>query len=148
MDAAVKGHKTGVILNNKQTETKPSVSWGYKHNGYYLLKILFTVAGFIIAIVTNITFPQKAAVEIKDYIINAAGLSIKLTMNDAYIFVLAALTVIYLISGITAWKDTDKRRKYSKDAAFRFALGIALALWDIGGTKMQFFETIFYFLSC
>ncbi len=142
--AALKGHKTAIIQNKEQTAEKPEVRWGYKHNGCYLLKMLFTVAGFIAAIVTNITFPQKAAVEIKDYIITAFGLSIKLTMNDAYIFVLTGLIVIYLVSGLTAWNDKVKRKKYSKNAAFRFALGIALAVWDIGGTKLQFFAQPFF----
>ena len=30
------------------------------------------------------------------------------------------------------------------DAAFRFAIGIALALWDIGGTKLQWFAQPFF----
>ena len=144
MDAALKRQETGVIPKKEQTDAKPSVKWGYKHNGYFLLKILFTLAGFVLAIITNITFPQKAAVEIKNYVISAAGLDIGLTMNDAYIFVLIGLILIYLITGIRAWNDKDKRKKYSKNAAFRFALGIALAVWDIGGTKLQLFAQPFF----
>ena len=144
MDAALKRNETSVVPKKEKSDAKPDVKWGYRHNGYFLLKILFTLAGFVIAIVTNITFPQKAAVEIKDYIINAFGLSVKLTMNDAYVFVLIGLIVIYLISGIRAWTDKDKRKRYSKNAAFRFALGLALAVWDIGGTKLQFFAQPFF----
>lgn len=142
--AALKGHKTGVILKKEQTAEKAAVNWGYKHNGYYLLKTLFTVSGFIIAIITNIVFPQKAAVEIKDYIITAFGLSIKLTMNDAYVLVLTALILIFAGDAVLSFKDKDKRKKYCKAAAFRFALGIALAVWDIGGTKLQFFAQPFF----
>lgn len=123
---------------------KPKVSWGYKHNGYFALKILLTVSGFIGAIIINIAFPQKAAVEFKTYIISALGFNISLNINDAYIFVIIAIIAIYLISGITALNDNDKRKKYSKNAYFRFALGLALALWDIGGTKLQFFAQPFF----
>ena len=116
----------------------------YKNNAYLLLKILLTVSGFIVAIAVNIFFPQKAAVEIKDYVLNIFGLNISLTMNDAYIFLLAALAVFYLAAGLRSWGDKDSRKKYSKNAAFRFALGIALAVWDIGGTKLQLFAQPFF----
>ncbi|ADU22525.1 ABC transporter permease [Ruminococcus albus] len=123
---------------------KARSAWGYKNNAYYLLKILFTVSGFIIAAGVNIFFPQKAALEIKNYVIRAFNLNIKLTMNDAYILVLAVLTVIYAAAGVRAWGDNDRRKSYSKRAAFRFAVGIALAVWDIGGTKLLFFPQPFF----
>ncbi|SDA24276.1 NitT/TauT family transport system permease protein [Ruminococcus sp. YE71] len=123
---------------------KPKTVWGYRHNGYYALKVLFTISGFIAAIITNIVFPQKAAVEIKTYILSGFGLNISLNMNDAYIFVLTALILIYLISGIRSISDKAKRKLYCKNAAFRFALGIALAVWDIGGTKLQVFAQPFF----
>ncbi len=123
---------------------KARSAWGYQNNAYYLLKILFTVSGFIIAVGVNIFFPQKAALEIKNYVIRAFNLNIKLTMNDAYILVLAVLTLIYAAAGVRAWGDNDRRKSYSKRAAFRFAVGIALAVWDIGGTKLLFFPQPFF----
>ena len=127
-----------------EQKSKTKSAWGYKNNAYYQLKILFTVSGFIIAIGVDIFFPQKAAVEIKQYALSAFGLNICLTMNDAYIFVLAALIVICVGAGVRVWGDKDRRKAYSKSAAFRFAVGIALALWDIGGTKLQFFPQPFF----
>ena len=123
---------------------KEKVIWGYKHNGYFALKILLTVAGFIGAIIVNIAFPQKAAVEFKTYIITALGLQFTLNINDAYIFVVAALILFYAGAGIFALRDKDRRKSYSRKAAFRFALGIALAVWDIGGTKLQLFAQPFF----
>ena len=127
-----------------KADSKTKAAWNYKNNVYFLLKILFAVSGFIIAALVNTAFPQKAAVEIKNYVISAFSYNISLTMNDAYIFVLAALAVIYTCAGIRAWADKDRRKNYSKRAAFRFAVGIALALWDIGGTKLQFFPQPFF----
>ncbi|MBQ5312181.1 MAG: ABC transporter permease subunit [Oscillospiraceae bacterium] len=118
--------------------------WGYKNNTYYVLKILFTIAGFLAAIVVNITFPQKADVTFEEYTLTAFGYNIGLNINTAYKAVLLALAAIYGISGIISWNDKDKRKKYSKNAAFRFALGIALAVWDIGGTKLQIFAQPFF----
>ena len=54
---------------------KPEVRWGYKHNGYFALKLLLTLSGFLIAIIVNIAFPQKAAVEFKTYTLSAFGLT-------------------------------------------------------------------------
>lgn len=118
--------------------------FNYKNNLYYALKVLFTISGFIIAIGVNLFFPQKAAVEFKNYALNAFGKTVGLTINDAYIFVVAILIAIYLVSGLVSAKDKNKRKKYCKNAAFRFALGIALAIWDIGGTKLQVFAQPFF----
>ncbi|MBQ8967546.1 ABC transporter permease [Ruminococcus sp.] len=118
--------------------------WNYRSNGYLLLKILLTVSGFIIAIGVNIFFPQKAAVEIKEYILSIFGLNISLNMNDLYILLLAALGIYYLAAGLRAWSDKDRRKKFCKNAAFRFALGLALTVWDIGGTKLQVFAQPFF----
>lgn len=126
------------------SKAKTKAAWNYKSNTYFLLKLLLTVSGFIIAVLVNIAFPQKAAVVIKQYVLSAFGLNISLTMNDAYIFLLAAIAVIYTGAGLRAWGDKDRRKSYSKRAAFRFAAGIALALWDIGGTKLQFFPQPFF----
>ena len=115
-----------------------------RNNTYFFLRILFTVSGFFIAILVNLFFPQTADVEIKDYRLNFFGMNVGLTINDAYIFVLSALILVYALSGVRALNDKDSRRKYSRNAAFRFALGIALALWDIGGTKLQLFAQPFF----
>ena len=124
--------------------TKKSVRWGYKHNGFFALKVLLTLSGFIIAIIVNIAFPQKAAVEFKTYTLGIFGLNIDLTINDAYIFVIAVLMLIYGAAGLRAFFDRARRKLYCKNAAFRFAIGIALALWDIGGTKLQWFAQPFF----
>lgn len=134
----------GAIPKKAAAKEKPAVKWGYKHNGYYLLKGLVTIAGFIAAIIINIVFPQKADVVFKTYIISAFGFNISLNINDAYIFVLTGIILIYIISGIVSFKDKDKRKKFCKNAYFRFALGLAVALWDIGGTKLQFFAQPFF----
>ncbi len=123
---------------------KPEVNWGYRHNGYFALKLLLTLSGFIIAIIVNIAFPQKAAVEFKTYTLSVFGLNIDLTINDAYIFVLAVLMLIYSTAGIRAFFVKARRKIYCKNAAFRFAIGVALALWDIGGTKLQWFAQPFF----
>lgn len=110
----------------------------------YIFSLILTISGFIIAIGVNIFFPQKAEVVFKEYIITAFGLAFHLNINDAYIFVVAALALGFFISGLIAIKDKDSRRKYSRKAYFRFALGIALAVWDIGGTKLQLFAQPFF----
>ena len=91
-DAAALELKAPKTAAEKQ---KPAVAWGYKHNGYFALKVLLTLSGFIIAIIVNIAFPQKAAVEFKTYTLSLFGLNIDLTINDAYIFVIAVLMLIY-----------------------------------------------------
>lgn len=116
----------------------------YKNNGYMILKILFTIAGFVLAIGVNILFPQVAAVEMNTYVFRIGNIKAAINANSAYIAVLVLLILIYGISGILSLKEKESRKKYSHNAAFRFALGIALALWDIGGTKLQVFPQPFF----
>ncbi len=141
---------TAVLSASPRTENKgqkaeqTAVKKGYRSNTYFLLKLLLTVSGFIIAIGVNLFFPQKAEIVIKDYALSAFGLALNLTMNDAYIFVLVMLIVIYTVTGLVSAGNKERRKKFCKNAAFRFALGIGLALWDIGGTKLAFFPQPFF----
>ncbi|MBR1751223.1 MAG: ABC transporter permease [Ruminococcus sp.] len=128
------------VKDKEKTKAKNSV----KSNICFWLRVLFTIAGFIIAIAVNVFFPQKADVPINQYTISLFNLSIDLSINDAYIFLLIVLIGIYGTAGIRAFIDKTRRKAYSKAAPFRFALGIALALWDIGGTKLQVFAQPFF----
>lgn len=103
--------------------------------------ILFTIAGFVTAILTNILIPQIAPdVTLEDYTIGA----LTLNMNDAYRIVLALLALFYLGLGIYSASDKTRMKKYRKRARFRFAIGIALALWDFLGTKIQLLPQPFF----
>lgn len=136
--------KRAITAPQKKEKEKVKTAWNYRSNSYYALKLLFTLSGFIIAVIVNTVFPQKAAVEIKDYAVNAFGLTVSLTINDLYRAILAGLIAVYAVSGIRSFSDKDKRKKFCKNAAYRFALGIALAIWDIGGTKLQVFPQPFF----
>ena len=136
-----------IKLTAKSINKKDRVSsetWNYKNTSFMLFKILFTISGFIIAIAVNILFPQKADVEFVTYYLNVGKYSIGFNMNSAYIVVLIALILIYGSSGIVSIFKKERRKLYSKNAAFRFFLGIALLVWDIGGTKLQFFAQPFF----
>lgn len=99
-----------------------------------LQAILFTAAGFLIAILSNWLIPQISE-GLKDvqYPIG----SWVFDRNSFYRLVLAVLILIYVLLGVQAYFTPYKRPRYVKQAAFRFALGIALALFDLFGTKLQ-----------
>lgn len=110
-------------------------------NRTYFLKIFVTLAGFAIAIAVNFLVPQVAeGVEIKEYQFGALSLN----MNEAYRLVLLALLIYYAGLGVYSCLHEQKRSQYAKQAAFRFALGIALAVWDVLGTKLQFLPQPFF----
>jgi len=102
--------------------------------------LALTAAGFAAAIAANVFVPQIADVDIKTYEI--AGLA--LTFNTAYRTVLALLLSFYTVSGVFSWFDEAKRDAFTSRAAFRFALGIALAAWDILGTKLLLLPQPFF----
>ena len=99
-----------------------------------------TLAGFSIAIATNVLVKQIAAVEIKTYAVGP----LSLTFNDAYRIVLAIVIAIYLSRGIVSYFDLDRRVKYAEQAPFRFAIGLAMAVWDIIGTKLLLLPQPFF----
>lgn len=104
-------------------------------NSTYGKAVILTLVGFLIAIVFNIAVPQIAeAVELDDYVL---GGYLILTMNDLYRIVLGVLVAIYAISAIYNAFDEKRRFHYVQRAPFRFVCGIALALWDVLGTKLQ-----------
>ena len=99
-----------------------------------------SISGFLIAALLNALIPITADVEIVDY--SVAGITVDI--NSTYRFVLLALSVIFLVSGLISIKDHDRWKKYVKGAPIRFASGIALLVWDILGTKWQLLPQPFF----
>lgn len=102
-------------------------------NRAFILLTAVSVAGFIVAILSNLWFPQIANVKILPYtVFDGATLDI----NQAYRLVLGVLILLYLGIAVFSWFDPDRRKKFKKRVPFRFVIGLALALWDILGTKL------------
>lgn len=107
----------------------------------FYFAVFFSVIGFVIAIAANALIPQIATgVVIEDY--NFYGLA--LNMNGAYRIVLAVIAALYLAEGIFSTFDKGRRKKYKRRAAFRFAAGLALLLWDLLGTKILLLPQPFF----
>lgn len=106
----------------------------------WFINYIFTLLGFAVAIVCNILVKQVADVEIKIY--NIAG--INLTFNTFYKLVLGIIILIYGAAGIYSYFDPVKRAYFAGRTPFRFAVGIALALWDILGTKLLLLPQPFF----
>lgn len=107
----------------------------------FIPAILLTIMGFASAIAVNLIIPQMSeGVKIEVHQVGA----IYLTMNDAYIWVLLALILLYTGIGIFSIFTKERRKKYRSRVPFRFAMGIALALWDILGTKLQVLPQPFF----
>ena len=101
---------------------------------------VLTLAGFAVAIAANILVKQVANVEIKTYFV--AG--IPFTFNLLYRLVLVAIILFYAGIGIFSYSDPIRREKFSKQAPFRFALGLAITAWDILGTKLLLLPQPFF----
>ena len=95
---------------------------------------MVTLAGFAAAILSNRLIPQVAQ-GLKDAQYALGPLTLE--RNGFYRLVLLALMIIYALKGVEAYFTPHKRAHYVKQAAFRCALGIALALFDLLGTKLQ-----------
>ncbi len=107
----------------------------------YFLHILLSIAGFAAALALNILVPQISPdVTIKTY--TAFGHTID--MNDAYRAVTAAIIILYAVMGVCSSRNEIRADGFAKRARFRFAAGIALALWDLFGTKLQWLPQPFF----
>ncbi|MBQ7901184.1 MAG: ABC transporter permease subunit [Clostridia bacterium] len=103
--------------------------------------ILFTISGFVIAAFANLFIPQISdGVTIKDYAVGGLTLNI----NSAYRIVLFVIAAVYLVTGVISSANSHRKAKFEKRAAFRFAVGIALAVWDLLGTKLQYLPQPFF----
>lgn len=132
-------------MNIKKTTNPPLLTGGRsnkKHisNRNYILATGFTIAGFVIAILTNLFFRQIADVKITSY---AYG-SVIISINDAYRIVLAFFILLYLGTSVYSFFDDSRRIKFAKRAPFRLVVGIALSVWDILGTKLLLLPQPFF----
>lgn len=132
-------------MSIKKSNVPPLLQQGrnnkkYISNRNYILSTIFTISGFIIAILTNLFFRQIADVEITKY---SYG-SLVIDINDAYRIVLILLILVYLITSLYSFFNDSRRIKYVKRAPFRFVIGIALAVWDILGTKLLLLPQPFF----
>ncbi|KAB7786534.1 ABC transporter permease [Bifidobacterium cebidarum] len=106
----------------------------------YPLVVAFSAAGFVIAAIINLVFPQVAPVEFKQgqiwiFLLNG---------QEAYLFLLAALTVLYVVIGVVDGRNPKDAARFRYRAQFRFVAGLALALWDVTGTKLQVLPQPFF----
>lgn len=99
----------------------------------YPLTVVFTIGGFLIAELVSVFFPQIAPVTFTE----GELWIFLLTGQEAYRGLLVILAIAYALAGIVDLRSAQKRAYYRSWAPFRFAMGIALALWDIAGTKLQ-----------
>jgi len=108
----------------------------------FILLTVISVSGFILAALSNLWFPQIANVKITPYPVfdNAA----EINFNQAYRFALLGLILLYIGIALFSWSDPDRRKRFKKRAPFRFAVGLALALWDILGTKLLLLPQPFF----
>ena len=105
------------------------------------MKALITsILGLIVAIFVNMFVPQVADANFEKYRIG----DVLITSNDLYRIVLIALIAAFVIGFLLSHKNKDRFKKYKKKAAFRFVIGLALAFWDIAGTKLAFLPQPFF----
>ncbi len=126
----------GTVLN-----VQSSADNSNKADIQYILSIVSTLFGFLIAVVINRFFPQYADLKLEDY---STTLIKNITIVEAYEIVLTGIIIFYSAIAALSFKNEVKKRKFIKQAPFRMALGIALALWDILGTKVQVFAQPFF----
>lgn len=110
-------------------------------NVTYIGGAIISIAGFFIAILVNQFFPQIAANELEVYSLKGGLI---LDANQAYQLILVGLILIYLTIGVYSFFYVDKRTQFLSRVPFRFVIGLALALWDILGTKLMILPQPFF----
>lgn len=106
----------------------------------FFIGAALTIFGFLTAIIVNIAVPQAAPVKIKPYEYFGG----EIDFNALYRYIVAGIILIFIVLGIFACYHDERRAKYVKRAPFRFVLGLALALWDILGTKYMVLPMPFF----
>lgn len=111
-------------------------------NKGFVFHIVFSVLGLLLAVIASFIISNADggssvnAYQYGDLIIDT---------NQAYMLVLVALIIFYIINGIYSLFSTEERRvQYTNQAAFRFVIGIAITLWEILGTNLQILSQPFF----
>ena len=108
------------------------------------MNVVLTISGFLIAFLVNLLFPQVAEnVRIKEYVFGG----FRVDDNLAYRLVLLTIIAYYAVYTVVLFvrkASADKVAKFFAGAKFRFAVGLALAAWDILGTKLLFLPQPFF----
>lgn len=132
---AIKNKEFFMARDHITRDVSLSVSLQQERPGLPLVcAAILTLSGFLIAIIGNAVVPQVAEGLKNDTY--AIGL-MTVDRNSYYRLVLAAVMVIYALSAVRAVFNSSHRKKYQKQAKFRFALGLALLVYDITGTKLR-----------
>mgnify|MGYP002854518435 CR=1 FL=1 len=106
----------------------------------HLIKIIQSIAGFAVALIINIVVPVRDAASEQLY----PALGLYITAADLYRAVLLAIMAVTVIKGVAAIRKPDALKAYQKRSALRLGVGIALALWDIAGTKLELLPQPFF----
>ena len=115
---------------------------GKKHisNVKFAALTALSAAGFAAAFAANLLVRQAADVKINAYTFGAVTLDI----NQAYRLVLAVLILLHLGIAAHAFFDAEGRADFAGRVPFRFVMGLALAAWDILGTKFLLLPQPFF----
>lgn len=125
----------------KQRATRLSNSSYIPDIASYIGLSAISLLGFFIAILVSLFFKQTAEAQISTY---PLGSSLSITADEAYRFVLAALILIYGAAAVYSFWGEERRKQFLSRVPFRFVIGLALALWDILGTKLLLLPQPFF----
>lgn len=123
-----------------QAVSRPAADQRVARSLPYPFAVALTAAGVVIAVIVNVIFPQSAPVEFKQgqiwiFLLNG---------QELYLTLLAVLTLVYVVIGIVDARNPKDAARFRYRAQFRFAAGLALALWDVTGTKLQVLPQPFF----
>lgn len=101
---------------------------------------LITIFGFLLAAAENYFIPRMGD-GTQTITLDS---SILLTGDGLFRLILFTLAIFYMGVGIFSRFREERKRVYQKRVAFRFAMGIALGVWDLLGTKLAILPQPFF----
>ncbi len=103
--------------------------------------LILTISGFLISLLGNILIDQRApGVTFESFSIGFA----RINANQFYQMILVIFIIYYLIQALLSLKNEKRRNTFLYKAKFRFAVGIALGILDLTGTKLKVLPQPFF----
>lgn len=130
--------KKGAVPSRSVTERDLQNSGS---NARFWLLSFLSVVGFIAAVLVSHFFPQIAEIEFSVY---SLGENYELGADQAYRLVLAGIILLYAAFALFSFFNAGRRKRFLSRVPFRFAIGLAVALWDILGTKLLLLPQPFF----